>query len=512
VSPTSDSAPTKKAAAPRKKTTAGKKTAPARKTAAKKATPRPIPASDQTWLHMDRPNNLMYVRSLMWFDEAPDLDKVRALLQERLIDRHPVFRRRAVEREGQWFWEDADDFSLDDHIRTSELNGDEVDLRAWIGDQFAEPLDHDHPLWSIEFVSGVEGYGTVMFCRFHHALADGIRLVQLMFSLCDPADGGHVLPVPVGREHGGKSLVSTGTTVMRRSAVDFGDFAVGVVRVPLRLAAINRRLAREGWGLVRQPRRVFDVFQGITSTDNQSVNTIAEVGRMLAAPRSAETAWSGTPGVEKRVAWVQGLDLDQVKKVGKDHNGTVNDVLLALVSLALTRYLEEKRSLVDEIAWLVPVSLLPFDANLPEELGNHFSLVFLPMPLGLDQTRDVIKAMHQRMLRIKHSIEPAITFGVQLLIAESPRMLAFRLTNLFANKGVGVLTNVPGPRELMTFAGAPVAGTLGWVPMSGDQPLGVCIFSYNGEVNIGIAGDASLVPDPDRIAALIEEEFTRISS
>lgn len=474
--------------------------------------PRPIPASDQTWLHMDRPNNLMYVRSLMWFDEPPDLEDVKALLMERLVERHPVFRRRAVEREGHWFWEDSDDFDISRHVRTSHLGGDEDDLRAWIGEQFAEPLDGDHPLWSVEFVSGVEGYGTVMFCRFHHALADGIRLVQLMFSLCDPADGSEVLPVPVGREHRGNSLVRLGTSVVRRGAGDMGDFVLGTLKVPLRLAAVNRRLASEGWNLVRHPRRVFDIVQTIASEQNQSVNTITELTRLLAAPRSADTSWSGTPGIDKKVAWVTGLELDRVKKVGKEHDGTVNDVLLALVSLALTRYLEEQKSLVDEIAWLVPVSLLPFDANLPEELGNHFSLVFLPMPLGVDKTRDIVAAMHDRMLRIKNSVEPAITFGVQLLIAESPRMLAFRLTNLFANKGVGVLTNVPGPRELMTFAGAPVAGTLGWVPMSGDQPLGVCIFSYNGVVNIGIAGDAALIPDPDRIASLIEEEFTRITS
>src|SRR5690606_1070222 len=95
---------------------------------------------------------------------------------------------------------------------------------------------------------------------------------------------------------------------------------------------------------------------------------------------------------------------------------------------------------------------------------------------------------------------------------ESPKALAVRLTNLFANKGVGVLTNVPGPRERMTFAGGEVAGTLGWVPMSGDQPPGIAIFSYAGEVTIGIAGDAKLVPDPDRIAGLIESEYAEMAA
>ncbi len=472
----------------------------------------PIPAADQTWLHMDRPNNLMYVRSLLWFEEAPDLADVHALLQERLIGRHPVFRRRAVEHEGRWYWQDVPDFDITRHVRTSRLEGDVHDLRTWIGEQFAEPLDADEPLWSIEFVSGVEDYGTVMFCRFHHALADGIRLTQLMFNLCDPADGSDVLPVPVGREHRSPGLVTTGFSMVRSGAGDLGDVIAGTMRLPLRLAMLGPRMLSQGLGLVRNPRRVFDAVEGLASQDNQSFNTINELSRMLAAPRSAETSWSGTPGVDKVVSWVNGLDLEAIKRVGRAHDGTVNDVLLAMISQALTRYLEEKDALVDEIAWLVPVSLLPFDANLPEELGNHFSLVFLPMPLGLDSTHKAVAAMQARMLRIKNSVEPVITFGVQWVIAESPKALAVRLTNLFANKGVGVLTNVPGPRELMTFAGVPVSGTLGWVPMSGDQPLGVCIFSYNGSVNIGIAGDADLVPDPDRIASLIDEEFARMSA
>jgi diacylglycerol O-acyltransferase len=457
---------------------------------------------------MDRPNNLMHVRSLMWFDEPVGIDAVRRVLEERLIARHPVFRRHAVELDGEWFWEDDPDFDLDHHVRVVGLEGDEEDLRTWIGEQFAVPFDLERPLWTVDLVSGIDGYGTVMFSRFHHALADGIRLVQLMFSLCDTADGSSLVPASVGRAHRSAGLLATGAALARRSASDAGDLALGALKVPLRVAAtLSPRLVREGLGLTLHPLRMIDALEGITSRENQSVNTIAEVSRILTAPPSTETAWSGTPGVEKVVSWARGVDLTRVKEIGRATDGTVNDVLLAVVSRALTRYLDEKEALVDEIAWLVPVSLVPFDADLPEDLGNHFSLVFLPMPLGLESTREAVAAMKERMLRIKHSVEPVITFGVQWMIAESPRALAVRLTDLFANKGVGVLTNVPGPREQVTFAGVPVAGTLGWVPMSGHQSLGIAIFSYAGEVTIGIAGDAALVPDPDRISELIEQEY-----
>ena len=66
-------------------------------------------------------------------------------------------------------------------------------------------------------------------------------------------------------------------------------------------------------------------------------------------------------------------------------------MLLAVISRALTRYLDEKDALVDEIHWLVPVSLLPLNRNLPEELGNHFSLIFMSMPLGVARPSELVR-------------------------------------------------------------------------------------------------------------------------
>ena len=85
------------------------------------------------------------------------------------------------------------------------------------------------------------------------------------------------------------------------------------------------------------------------------------------------------------------------------------------------------------------------------------------------------------------------------------------LTNYFANKAIGVLTNVPGPRGPMTCAGAPVVQVVGFAPCSGDQPMTATIFSYNGAVTVGFATDAQLVPDPVVLAALVVQEITEMS-
>lgn len=475
--------------------------------------PIPIPAADQTWLHMDRPNNLMHIHGLMEFAQPPDWQAMREVVQERLVEKYPVFSRRPAQHDSGWVWEPDPAFSLDNHLRRVVMpEGSGIaELREHVSRGFSVPLTHDVPLWDFELIENVTmdsgATSSFMFSRFHHALADGIRSVQLLLSLCDIE--GDPTPAAVGRRDSSGSL----TAALRRTTHDVADLAKGVasglVRLPVTM--LHPKSFYQGLDLVIHPTHMIDAVAALANEANATVNTLAESARVLIAPRSVETSWSGTPDVEKRVDWVAGLPLNQVKEIGRRHKATVNDVMLATVSRAMSRYLMEHGEMVDEISWLVPVSLVPQDLNLPEELGNHFSLVFLPMPLGIESPDELFEAIRVRMSRIKNSAEPVITFGVQNLIAQSPKAVAVGLTNLFANKGVGVLTNVPGPRTHMDFAGSRVTNVFGWAPTSGDQPLSLCIYSYAGHVSVGIAADAALIPDPGRMANLIREEFEVLS-
>jgi diacylglycerol O-acyltransferase len=266
-------------------------------------------------------------------------------------------------------------------------------------------------------------------------------------------------------------------------------------------------------GHLRRPTRITDAISDVASEDNSLLNTWRSVARLALSSRSVATVWSGTPSVEKRVAWIDGLSLDEVKRIGKDHQATVNDVLLGAVSLGLTHYLAEHgETTVDQVTWLVPVSLQPMSADPPPDLGNQFVVVQMPMPIGITEPDHLLREISRRMSRIKNSAEPVLIYGIQRAIAETPTAVSVGLTNYVANKALGVLTNVPGPQVPLGLAGAEVSGVLGWVPSSGDQPLGICIFSYNGSINIGIAADAGLVPEPGRLAALIEQAVVTLGA
>ena len=466
---------------------------------------QPINTSDLTFLNMDRPTNLMVVNGVLWFDEEPDWDAVQDVIRERLIDRFPVLSCRAAQVDGNWVWEEDPDFSLDNHVRHVDLDGDLSEAQEYVSGRLSDPMDRDHALWEVNFLSGLPGKdgqpAAMMMARFHHAVADGIRIVQLLLSMCDMKTDG--APPKVGRGSSRRSPLGKVANVSRRLASDVLDIVSGVG-----VAAIRLPQQMMSGGVDLTPVKLADAITGTASPDNLLANTMRSVSRLSMAGRRPDLTGDGPLGVEKRVSWVTGLPVSTVKDIGKAHGATVNDVLVSVVSRGLSRFVEEQgRPLADDVSWLIPISLKPIDMNLPAELGNYFAMVVFPMPLGISTTDGLLKEVRNRMDRLKNSTEAMIVFGLQKVVAATPEAVSVGLTEFVANKTLGVLTNVPGPRAPMYLAGTEVTGVLGWVPTAADQPLGICIFSYNGTVSMGIAADAAVVGDPGRLADLIVEEF-----
>lgn len=494
---------------------------------------------DALWLTMDRPNSLMVIDTVMWFRSVPDWDAVEQVVQERLVDRFPVFSRRPERRGSSWWWVDDPSFDLRRHVRRVTLPdpGDVDQLQAFVAAQRSVPFDKSMPLWSMVLVDNVtfaDGtQGAAVMCRFHHAIADGVRLVQVALSMCDleeppaPAKVGRALrrsTTPAAIAASTARNVGRGVADVALAAAEtVQDAVTGVVDTAAKVASgdVGGALAtvasagQDAWALgtstVRNPERLVDVTRLVSSSSNRVVNDVASVGKLALAGPSVATVWSGTPGVDKGAFFAPPIELEHVKQIRRATGTTVNDVLLATVSGTLTRYLRTHgEDGVDEVMWMIPVSVKSFDAEIPKDLGNHFALVAFRMPLGIDDVRARLLEVHERMERIKVSDEALITFGVQRGISQAPTAVATALTNFFANKAVGVLTNVPGPRQPMTFAGAEVDGVIGWAPCSGDQPMTVCIFSYNGRVAVGFGTDALLVPDGHTLGALFAEEFAQM--
>jgi len=196
---------------------------------------------------------------------------------------------------------------------------------------------------------------------------------------------------------------------------------------------------------------------------------------------------------------------------GAREGATINDVLVAATAGALRRYLLSRGQDVNdlEIRVAVPVNQRPLDRGA--ELGNQFGLVFLPLPIGVADGRRRLLEAKRRMDELKASLQPAVAMGVLSLLGYAPSRVQPLAVEFFGSKASAVLTNVPGPREQLYLAGKALKSTMFWVPQSGRLGLGISILSYHGQVLVGVASDAGLVPDPERIVSEFEAELAELT-
>ena len=309
----------------------------------------------------------------------------------------------------------------------------------------------------------LEGHpdGTILYARLHHVLADGIALTRVLLSLTDAGPD---------------------------APVDPGAGATAVAAAPRTSRPTPGRLARVGAGAAA------------------TLRTPAVLAKLLLS-RTPATRLSGrvTPG--KAVVWCEPVPLDRVKDVARSAGATVNDVLAAVLAGALHRYQAQHHAVPVDLPTMIPVNLRPLDKPLPRRLGNRFALVVLRLPSGVPGSTARLTEVQRRMSRIKRSTEPVVTFALLHVIGLLGESAGRGLVRFFAAKAIGVTTNVPGPPEHRYLAGSRIAGLLGWVPGSGEQAVGTCIFTYAGSVHVGFKTDSAVVPDPQRLLACFEAEL-----
>ena len=418
---------------------------------------------DALWLTADRPENLMVIEALVMLDGPVDRARLAQVVQERLVERFPVFGQRAeTSRWGQRRWVDAERFRVEHHIHDVALPSpaDDAAVQDYVASHLSTPLPQDRPLWEIHLISG-HPTGTAMYVRLHHSIADGIALVQVLMSVTDTAPDDLLAP-------------DTSTHETPRA--------------------------------VAQPRRGSSALRRALKGLAVAVQVPAILVRLLIG-RTPMTALSGAATRSKLVVWSEPVPLDDIKTVARATDSTVNDVLVSALSGALHRYQLHHDGDAVDLPTMIPVNLRPLGEPLESGLGNRFAVVVLRMPSGLQTAAGRLAETKRRMDRIKRSPEPLVTFVVMHGIGRTGRTLSRLLARFFATKAIGVTTNVPGPREPRYVAGARIDKLMGWVPGTGHQTLGTCIFSYDGHVHVGFKVDAAAIPRPELIVEAFHDEI-----
>jgi WS/DGAT/MGAT family acyltransferase len=448
----------------------------------------PFSPVDAAWLQMDTPTNMAMITGVLMFEEPIDMDRLKAVIEYRLL-RYDRFRQRVKQVPGPFRrlrWELDPYFDLYSHVQRIGLPapGDDAALKEFVGNMMSVPLDPTKPLWHICYVENYKN-GCALVVRLHHCIADGIALVQVLLSLTDAEANA---PLPEIREE------------LDRQSTLLGKMLLPPLTIAAKSLNLTGRMLRETLDTLDRPSRLIDFAR-------LGVDGGMALGKLILIGADQETVLRGKCGVLKKAAWSQPVNLDEIKTIGRAYNATVNDVLIAAVTGGLRRYLESKEQPVDalNIRAIVPYSIRSFEELA--SLGNQFGLVFLDLPVGVLDLERRLRVIKLRMDRIKNTPEATVAFGILQATGMTSTQIESIIVNIFSKKATAVMTNVPGPKSPIYLAGKELSGMMFWVPQPGGLALGVSILSYAGEILLGIASDAGLIPDPDAIISGFHQEI-----
>ena len=246
-------------------------------------------------------------------------------------------------------------------------------------------------------------------------------------------------------------------------------------------------------------------------------------GRIVGAVVGAGAlTWAGLPpapptpynaeqvGPDRRVTWTR-ASLDDVKAIKNTLGGTVNDVVLTVVTLALRRHLLRRGSDLDdlELKAFVPVSVRTEDQR--GTLGNRVSGMVTTLPVSSADAARCLATISAQMRVAKHSGQAIGARALTELSGFAPPTLlheAYRLVThqRFVNV---VVTNVPGPQRPLQLDGCELTDLFPVVPLGANLNLGIAVVSYNGALDFGLVGDFAVMHDledlaDDFLAAVLE--------
>ena len=445
-----------------------------------------LTALDASFLHLEDTGAHMHVAAVMTFEgDPPPYEELVGAIQSRL---HlvPRYRQRLAFvplGQGRPRWVDDPHFNAGYHIRHTALPapGGDDELKRLAARVFGQRLDRSKPLWEIWLVEGLEGGRFALLSKTHHALVDGVSGVDIVSVLFDTS-----------REPSGTAPPSSAWL-----AQPLPSWSELLAEALLERTTVPGEALRGARALTRAPRQVAGRLAG----GLQGIGAMAWAG-LNPAPK---TPLNVPIGPHRRYTWVD-ADLGRFKAIKSALGGTVNDVVLTAVTLALGRWLRDRGEVTDGVVLkaMVPVSVRAEAQR--GALGNRVATMWAPLPVGIRDPEDALAEIHDAMRGLKESgqavgaetLTQLADFAPPTVMSQAARLQSRqRFFNL-------VVTNVPGPQFELFLLGRPLRGLYPVVPLALNQALGIAIMSYNGRLGFGLLADYDALPDLDEIAGDIE--------
>ena len=441
---------------------------------------------DATFLHVENDVTPMHIGGVSIFEgPPPSFDELSDMVRGKL---HHTPRYRQKVRfvplgVSEPMWVDDPYFDVAYHLRHTAVPapGTAEQLRTMAARVFSQHLDRARPLWEIWMVEGLKDGRWALLSKVHHCMVDGVAATDLMSVMFgDEAERAPPDSWRPGPEPSGVELFVRGAYHRARHPAEQASAAV---------------------------RARSELLRG-------TVRIMRAIAAAAPALRPSTSSLTGPIGPHRVWSWAT-ASLGEVKDVRSSLGGTVNDVVLAIVTNGFRELLLERGEELSPrrtVRTMVPVSV-----RLPGERGvynNRVSAVFARLPVGVEDPAERLALIRDEMDELKASGQ-AVAGDVLVRMSGFAPPLLLALGSRVATRSAHfnmdtATTNVPGPQRPVHALGRRLLESYPYVPIVGTIRIVVAIFSYDGRLYFGVTGDRDHAADIDALTAGVESGLAEL--
>ena len=458
---------------------------------------RRLSSVDAAFLYLERKEIPLHIASVSTFDGLIPFEEFVAAIDSKL---HLIPRYRQVVvtppyHLGPPLWEDDPDFDIRRHIFRVAVRkpGGEAELEALASRILGQVMDRRKPLWDIHVVEGLKGGRGALIARVHHSLADGISgeaLLKVM--LGDTAESSFAIPKPKLR----RRRPAARNHSLREA---LGNALEGTVENLLMADAITVGLAE-----ALLDGRMQKAVKGLRSLLPEMAASIERLP--FNRPCSGD----------RKFCWAE-CSFTDVRAIRVAFGGTVNDVILSVVTRAIARYVRLHRQTVTKrfIRVVCPVSMRRTDDG--ESMGNRITFLPVALPLDIRDPVRMLKAVAMRMEVMKSAHVADLVALLATWIGAAPPALQALFWSTIPDVTLPVpllniiCTNVPGSPVPLYAAGRRMIASYPHVPTGYELGVGCAVQSYDGKLFFGLTADAHVAGDVGQLRDFIVQAFAELA-
>ncbi|NRA41636.1 MAG: wax ester/triacylglycerol synthase family O-acyltransferase [Pseudomonadales bacterium] len=462
--------------------------------------------TDSAFINLEHPYTPQHIGSFGIYDQstAPGgqvrFKQVIAFF-ERQLKQMPMFRTRLVTAArgfARQYWHVDEDFDVEFHVRHLALPapGDWRQLCILIARLHSRPLDMTRPLWESYIIEGLDNIPHlpkgcfVIYNKLHHSLVDGGGANGFMQAIHD------LEPVV----HEVSEADQQATIYSEDSHLTKGMIA----------GEMTKNYIDNIW---KESKGGIDTVSAMFRSGMQLAK-----GDVNAPPITAPETRFNQPVRTHRVIESASFDLEALKQIKNLNEVKLNDVVLAIVSGGMRKYLEHYRELPKQpMVATVPMNMRSRRDDTGE--NNQVGSMFANLNSDIDDPLERLRAIHRSTEEAKAFSETSpLKDTLKIAGALSPRFTQ-RLVRFYVDNDLTkklpfkvntVVSNVAGPPMPLYASGAKLVQYGGLGVLTPGVGLFHLAFTYMGEMSITILADRNMLPDPQFYRECLEAAFQEL--